>query len=340
MLIFERVFLSHFVPQKLCPICAMAGLMFFGLTSAYGAGVTVSGVGNAGQTTELGGIGGFSVVLFDPPTANVVFSIMSSDTTEGRVSTGSLNFTTANWNVPQVVTITGVDDALVDGDVSYTIIIGDGVSSDPAYDGQPAPTVNATNHATPETDTPSPTFLDVDAAHPQFMEIEFLSRQGIALGCDASNFCPNEIITRDAAAIWLISARFGMDYMPPAADGNAFTDVAAADFGADWIEQMEMDGITDGCDTGLYCPTQALTKEQAALLILKSKRGGTYSPSASTTPIFSDVPAGSFAIDYIEELFNSNYADGCNASSTFYCPKEALTKAGLAGMIGRMLSYP
>ena len=37
---------------------------------------------------------------------------------------GSLTFTTANWNVAQTVTVTGVDDALADGSIGYTIVTG------------------------------------------------------------------------------------------------------------------------------------------------------------------------------------------------------------------------
>ncbi|MDW7658964.1 MAG: immunoglobulin domain-containing protein, partial [Bacillota bacterium] len=33
----------------------------------------------------------------------------------------SLTFTASNWNTPQTVTVTGVDDDLVDGDIPYTI---------------------------------------------------------------------------------------------------------------------------------------------------------------------------------------------------------------------------
>ena len=37
-------------------------------------------------------------------------------------SPASLTFTAANWNVAQTVTVTGVDDALDDGDIAYTIV--------------------------------------------------------------------------------------------------------------------------------------------------------------------------------------------------------------------------
>ena len=52
----------------------------------------------------------------------MTIALSSSDTTEGTVSPASLTFTTANWNVAQTVTVTGVDDALVDGNVAYTIV--------------------------------------------------------------------------------------------------------------------------------------------------------------------------------------------------------------------------
>ena len=55
-------------------------------------------------------------MLNTQPTADVTIALSSSDTTEGTVLPASLTFTTANWNVAQTVTVTGVDDALVDGD--------------------------------------------------------------------------------------------------------------------------------------------------------------------------------------------------------------------------------
>ena len=67
-------------------------------------------------TTEAGGTATFTVVLTAQPTADVTIGLSSSDTTEGTVSPASLTFTGANWNTPQTVTVTGVDDLLADGD--------------------------------------------------------------------------------------------------------------------------------------------------------------------------------------------------------------------------------
>ena len=79
------------------------------------AGITVTPTAGL-TTTEAGGTATFTVVLKTQPTADVTIALSSSDTTEGTVSPASLTFTAANWNMAQTVTVTGVDDALDDGD--------------------------------------------------------------------------------------------------------------------------------------------------------------------------------------------------------------------------------
>ncbi|WP_182870333.1 Calx-beta domain-containing protein [Stieleria mannarensis] len=86
-------------------------------------------------TSEGGGTAEFSVVLSSAPSADVSFRLVSSDSTEGTISTGLITFTPENWNIAQFVEIVGQDDAIVDGDVDYTIITGNTVSDDPNYSG-------------------------------------------------------------------------------------------------------------------------------------------------------------------------------------------------------------
>ena len=96
-------------------------------------------------TTEAGGTATFTVVLNTQPTADVTIGLSSSDTTEGTVLPASLTFTTANWNVAQTVTVTGVDDALDDGNVAYTIVTAPATSTDATYSGVNAADVAVTN---------------------------------------------------------------------------------------------------------------------------------------------------------------------------------------------------
>ena len=91
-------------------------------TDNDGSGITVTPTSGL-TTTEAGGTATFTVVLTSQPTADVIDRRCStSDATEGTVSPASLTFTSANWNVAQTVTVTGVDDVLDDGDVAYTIV--------------------------------------------------------------------------------------------------------------------------------------------------------------------------------------------------------------------------
>src|SRR4029453_973086 len=81
-------------------------------------------------TTEGLGTATFTVVLNTQPTADVTIALSSSDTTEGTVLPVSLTFTSLNWNVPQTVTITGVNDDLDDGDIAYSIVTAAATSAD------------------------------------------------------------------------------------------------------------------------------------------------------------------------------------------------------------------
>ncbi|WP_291869956.1 gliding motility-associated C-terminal domain-containing protein [Maribacter sp.] len=105
------------------------------------AGLTVSSV--TGNTTEAGGIATFTVTLDSEPTTAVTITLSSNDTTEGAVSPAVV-IPTANWNIPTVVTVVGVDDAIVDDFQNYSIS-GVVTSSGPDYAGIVMADVAVTN---------------------------------------------------------------------------------------------------------------------------------------------------------------------------------------------------
>jgi hypothetical protein len=113
------------------------------------AGISVSAISRA--TGEDGTTGAFQIVLTSQPTAQVEVGLSSSDTTEGTVSPASAIFTTANWNTPQTITVTGVDDAVADGAVNYQILTAPAVSADSSYSGMDAADVSVANA---DNDTP------------------------------------------------------------------------------------------------------------------------------------------------------------------------------------------
>jgi large repetitive protein len=108
------------------------------------AGISVSPTSGL-VTTESGGTAGFTIVLNSQPTANVTIDLSSSDVSEGSVSPASLTFTAANWSLPRIVTVTGIDDELDDGGVAYTIVTAAATSADANYNGLNAADVSVTN---------------------------------------------------------------------------------------------------------------------------------------------------------------------------------------------------
>jgi len=96
-------------------------------------------------TTEAGGTDAFTVVLDSEPDAEVTIGLASSDPTEGTISPSILTFSSGNWDSPQTVTVTGVDDLLADGNEAYTIATDPAVSNDPDYDNRDADDVSVLN---------------------------------------------------------------------------------------------------------------------------------------------------------------------------------------------------
>ncbi len=108
------------------------------------AGITVTPVAGL-LTSETGAKASFTIRLDSQPTANVVIGLASSLASEGTVAPASLTFSALNWNSAQTVTITGVDDAVADGNTAYSILTGAAVSADPNYSGRNAADVAVTN---------------------------------------------------------------------------------------------------------------------------------------------------------------------------------------------------
>ncbi len=96
-------------------------------------------------SSETGDKASFSLVLSQQPTDDVTISFNSTDPTEGTLSTSSITFTPSNWNQRQNVDIIGVDDADVDGNISFTVEILAASSNDSYYDGVDLADINIVN---------------------------------------------------------------------------------------------------------------------------------------------------------------------------------------------------
>ncbi len=183
-------------------------------------------------------------------------------------------------------------------------------------------------------------FGDVPVSHWANDYIERLYDAGVTSGCSTSppNYCPDATVTRAQMAIFILRGLHGSTYTPPSASGTVFGDVPTDSFAADWIEQLAAEGVTGGCGDGNYCPDATITRAQMAIFLLRGKYGSTYMPPAATGTIFSDVPIGSFAAPWIEQLARDGVTSGCGDGN--YCPENSVTRAEMAVFLVRAFNLP
>jgi hypothetical protein len=94
------------------------------------------------------------------------------------------------------------------------------------------------------------------------------------------------------------------------------------------IEKIFRSGITSGCGGGNYCPSQAVSRAQMAIFILKGEHGAGYLPPPATGTEFNDVDPTDFAADFIEQMKAEGITLGCGGGN--YCPNDSVTRGQMA----------
>ena len=158
----DHVLSVSFVDGNISPVSYATNNATVTIADNDTAGVTINGTDTT--TSEDGATGTISVVLTTQPTANVIITATSLDSGEGTVS-APLTFTTANWNTTQYFTVTGADDALIDGNQNYDISFSASTSADPVYaaldlSGSNVTMNNADNDAAGLSVTATPTNMN------------------------------------------------------------------------------------------------------------------------------------------------------------------------------------
>jgi hypothetical protein len=110
-------------------------------------------------------------------------------------------------------------------------------------------------------------FADVPAASPFCRWVEELARRAVTGGCGGGSYCPEDPVSRAQMAVFLLRAREGPAYTPPACGAPVFLDVPAASPFCPWIEELARRGIAAGCGGGNYCPDDPVTREQMSAFL-------------------------------------------------------------------------
>lgn len=86
-----------------------------------------------GYTIKNGGQDTIQITLSSKPGANVTIPVSVSNSSQATVTPSSLLLTADNWNSPQAITITGLDDFSYGVANTYTVKFGPTASSDSVY---------------------------------------------------------------------------------------------------------------------------------------------------------------------------------------------------------------
>jgi hypothetical protein len=103
-------------------------------------GITIQILSNSNSTTEEGDTVEVGFALLTQPVTNnadVIIPLSLSDDSEGTLSATSVTVSYTEWDTPSAnsITVTGLDDSILDGTIEYFLITGDPTSTDAGYDG-------------------------------------------------------------------------------------------------------------------------------------------------------------------------------------------------------------
>jgi hypothetical protein len=166
-------------------------------------------------------------------------------------------------------------------------------------------------------------FSDVPTTNPFYRFVETLLHHGVTGGCSSTSYCPAAGTSREQMAVFVLVAKEGAGYVPPACTAPVFGDVPPSSPACPWIEELARRGVVGGCGGGNYCPGAMVTREQMAVFVLRTLDPA-LAPPACATPMFDDVPPSSPFCRWIEELARRAVVSGCGGGN--YCPLGPVTR--------------
>ncbi len=158
-------------------------------------------------------------------------------------------------------------------------------------------------------------------------DIDWLAEAGITLGCNPpynDEFCPRADVTRAQMATFLVRA---LDL--PAATTDYFVDDGPPHEVN--INALAEAGITLGCADGLFCPNDAVSRQQMATLLVRALS----LPTASTDYFTDDGPPHEVNINTLAE---AGITLGCAEGR--FCPYGTVTRAHMAAFLARAFRVP
>jgi hypothetical protein len=145
--------------------------------------------------------------------------------------------------------------------------------------------------------------------------------EGITVGCSATRFCPDGLVTRAQMATFLVRA---LDL--PATSTDYFTDDEGSTHEAR-INSLRAAGITVGCTATTFCPDGLVTRGQMATFLVRG-----YDLPSTSTDYFTD-DEGNTHEARINALRASGITSGCAPGR--FCPNGIVTRGQMTAFLHR-----
>lgn len=172
------------------------------------------------------------------------------------------------------------------------------------------------------------TFDDVDEKSTHAAAISDIASRGITLGCADGRYCPDDPVSRDQMASFLVRT-----FRLPAAAVRPFSDVEEGSTHDSAISALTVSGITVGCDEGRYCPSDEVTRGQMATFLARALR---LEPPIDANG-FLDVGEEDVHSEGIQAIASVRITVGCGGGDSF-CPSDPVTRAQMASFLMRAIA--
>ena len=155
--------------------------------------------------------------------------------------------------------------------------------------------------------------------------VYWMRSSGVTTGCSATEFCPDQEMTREQQITFLY--RYAGEPSPGAP--SPFSDVAAGRYYTNPVSWAFNNGITNGVSPTSFGTGRPITRAQAVTFL--HRQAGEPVPSGANP--FVDVPAGSYYTDPVRWAFETGITTG--TSPTTFAPNQAVTRVQFAAFLSR-----
>lgn len=200
----------------------------------------------------------------------------------------------------------------------------------------------------------APPFPDVPSDHVFAGDVSWAAGAGLVAGRADGRFDPDGVVTRQEM-VSVLHGLVGRPHVDPLALPPPFADVGADSPFAVPIAWAAAEGITLGRADGTFGPTEPVTRQAAAALLVRltgtpqvvlpsedgdgDAPGGDAMPSSTPAPgPFVDVPVAHPFFDPIVQLASVEVAQGYGDGT--YRPGLAVRRAQLVGLVAKLSAQP